>query len=426
MQSDLESLMVDTAEVRARVGTTIDRKYQLVRVLGAGGMGAVYEACNTFTERRVALKLLHRQFAISPEIARRFVQEAKTAASIDHPGIVEVLDAGREDDGTLYLVQELLHGRDLGTAIKDGDLSVLDLLRAIAQTLDALDAAHKRGFIHRDIKPENIFLARDSLGTVRAKLLDFGVARRVRGMTSAMGHAPNLVLTGVGQIVGTPHYMSPEQVRGEPIDGRSDLWAAGAVLFYGLTGHTPFEAEHLWQLMALISAQHACPVRDLRRDLPDDVAAIVDRALRQDRRERWPSASAMAEALRGCLAPLAQTVSCSAPDLYATTARLTSVPTSLSPAMVTDRVTPGPLEQKRRIRTGILISRDPQQRRYSVTILTIVALLGLSATIFARISTRRRTRAKGTQTWVEPATPISYPPYPNHSRAWRRRASWQP
>src|SRR5262245_42595474 len=158
-----------------RVGSLIAGRYRLERLLGSGGMGAVYEAVHEFTQRRVAVKLMHPAFARSKIAAERFVREAQAPSSIGHQGIVEVLDGGRAEDGALYLVLELLQGETLAAAIRGGALSPVRLVPIALELLDALGAAHDAGFVHRDIKPDNVFLVADDDGTSRVKLLDFGV-----------------------------------------------------------------------------------------------------------------------------------------------------------------------------------------------------------------------------------------------------------
>src|SRR4051812_27814364 len=164
---------------QARVGQTIGDKYQVLRLLGVGGMGAVYEAENTWIKRRVALKVLFQNLAADPEVARRFMQEAQSATQINHPNIVYVLDMGRDArDGAFYIVQEFLDGADLRARLeKDKRLSIADALMTLAPIMSALGAAHDRGIIHRDIKPENIFLSLGPSGEMVPKLIDFGVSK---------------------------------------------------------------------------------------------------------------------------------------------------------------------------------------------------------------------------------------------------------
>ena len=165
-------------EVPSRVGACIADRYQLLRVIGRGGTATVYEAEHVVTQRRVAVKTIDASIALSvPTIAIRFLREARAAAQIRHPGLVDVLDAGQEEDGSLYLVLELLDGEDLGQALRNGHIDPLDVTDVVIEVLDALQAMHAEGFVHRDVKPANIFLARGLDGQRHVKLLDLGVAR---------------------------------------------------------------------------------------------------------------------------------------------------------------------------------------------------------------------------------------------------------
>src|SRR5687768_10712286 len=205
-------------------------------------MGAVYEGQDQLSRQRVAVKLLHPSLTASEEHVGRFLREARAASTVGHPCIVRVMDAGREDQGrTIFLVLELLTGETLAPRMERGGISMRDVLDIATQLLDALAAAHARAIVHRDIKPENVFLIHDARsGRVRVKLLDFGVAKHL------IKHGgPSSWDSMDGMIIGTPHYMSPEQCRGAAIDARTDLWSTGAMLFHVLAGEPPFDAPHL-------------------------------------------------------------------------------------------------------------------------------------------------------------------------------------
>ena len=281
-------------EAAARVGDVLDGKYELGPVLGVGGMGVVYEAEHAITHKRVAVKVLHRRFAESEGHARRFVREARAATAIGHPAIVDVLDVGRDADGRLYLVLELLEGESLAAAIERRALSVADVVAIGIQLLEGLHAAHERGIVHRDIKPENVFLARTPQGTneQRVKILDFGIAKHMLPDAAASGG-----LTVEGTVLGTPRYMSPEQARGEPVDGRTDIWATGALLYHALGGAPPFPESNANVLVARILTERAPSLRTVRPDVPGWLVSVIDRALEPDVARRWPSALAMAETL---------------------------------------------------------------------------------------------------------------------------------
>ena len=289
------------AQAKARLGSTVAGKWKLERLVGLGSMGAVYEAQDKLTKQRVAVKLLHPTLATSEEHVVRFLREARAASTVGHPGIVRVLDAGRQDEGkTIYLVLELLTGETLDAWMERGGLQLKTVLDIAAQLLDALAAAHARAIVHRDIKPENVFLIHDARsGRHKVKLLDFGVAKHLikHGGRSSWDSMDGL-------IVGTPHYMSPEQCRGAPVDARTDLWSTGAMIFHALAGQPPFDAEHLADLLTRIVTTRAPSLAKFRKDLPPNVIRVVDRALEPLPEQRWPTAQQMADELGGRGAPI--------------------------------------------------------------------------------------------------------------------------
>jgi serine/threonine-protein kinase len=295
------------------VGKTIADKYQLSKVLGVGGMGVVYEALHTVTLRRVAVKVIHSWAIGGGAAATRFLREAQAAAQIRHPAIVDVLDAGQLPTGQSYLVFELLEGVDLETLIATRGLKVDDLIEIIAHVLDALAAAHERGFIHRDIKPANIFIAKRRAGDREVKLLDFGMAKRFE----QSGHNP---VTSHGTIVGTPDYMSPEQAVGLTIDARSDLWSVGVVLFRALAGRTPFPGTKPYEVLDQIVRARIPSLRALRPDLPEDLADVVDRCLSREVGARWQTAVELRDALAACVLATSHddVLAAPTPDLSAT------------------------------------------------------------------------------------------------------------
>lgn len=259
-------------------------------------MGSVFEAENTWTKRRVALKLLGPELSKAPDRARRFLREAQSTTRIEHPNIVEVLDMGQDEPtGAMFIVQELLRGKDLRTHLSDTAgrrLGAIEALQILVPIMEALEAAHQFGVVHRDVKPDNIFLAREGNRTV-SKLIDFGLSKVFAGPQPAS--AP---VTGGGVPVGTPQYMSPEQARGEAqIDGRSDVWSLGVVLYEVLTGTLPFEAPSLPALLMRIATERPRPVDELA-DVPTEVATLVHTALEPDRERRYGSMTDLLHAVR--------------------------------------------------------------------------------------------------------------------------------
>ena len=289
------------------VGGIVDGKYRLLRLLGEGGMGWVYEAepiggaSGSAGEPRVALKLLDANVLDGDEaLLARFRREVRTASALDTPHVVRVLDFGTapETDAP-YMVMEMLRGEDLAQLLaRVGCLAPDAALRIAAQVCVALEAAHGAGVIHRDIKPANLFLARRAEGDVVVKILDFGIAK----IKPAPGE-PAFNLTKSGTVLGTPRYMSPEQSRAsKSIDERTDLWSLGMVLYHALSGIVP---HHDAQDMAgLIFAIALSPPRlwpELVPWVPPEVAAVVHGALELDRARRFPSATAMLDAIRALL-----------------------------------------------------------------------------------------------------------------------------
>ena len=268
------------------VGRVVAEKYRLLRVLGVGGHGAVFEALHQWTNRRVALKVLLGAAAAGPAATERFLREARTAAGVRHEAIVQVLDMGRDDalDG-LYLVVEFLDGEDLRARLHDqGHLAPQPAVDLLLPVMRALAAAHAVGVVHRDVKPANIFLARNADGTASPKLIDFGVSRHVAR------DADGGPLTLTGSPVGTPEYMSPEQARGAvDLDARSDVWSVAVVLYETLGGARPFQGTSYNALMFRVALEPAAPLGELAPSLPAGLVAAVHRGLEKSPDDRFPT-----------------------------------------------------------------------------------------------------------------------------------------
>jgi serine/threonine protein kinase len=255
---------------------SIAERFVLKELAGAGGMGTVYRALDTRTDRTVALKLL--QTGDDPQAVERFAREAQLLCEVRHPGIVEYLAHGVTGDGRPYLAMEWLDGETLARRLARGALSLIDSLTLVRRIASALAIAHQSSIVHRDLKPSNLFL-RDS-EVERVAILDFGVARR-----RAFSHA----LTGTGVVVGTPMYMAPEQARGErDITAAADVFSLGCVLFECLTGERPFVAEQAMAVLAMILFTEPPRLRFVRPELPRAVDALVARMLAKDPRARLP------------------------------------------------------------------------------------------------------------------------------------------
>lgn len=264
---------------------TIAGKYRMIRLIGAGGMGVVYEAINTWTGRRVAIKEIHRSISTEPDIVQRFKLEAKAASRIAHPNVVEILDLGQDPDtNALFMVQELLVGSTLRQRIEErGAFSLDEIVRVIGPVLSAIVAAHDAGVIHRDLKPDNIFLASDGLGGEITKLIDFGLSKQLAADVA-------LDVTGQGKQLGTPFYMSPEQVRGRAdLDERTDVWSIGVVLFELFAGVRPFTGPSYNDLVVQIATGPVPKLGDVAPAVPAAISALVARALERDPAERMAS-----------------------------------------------------------------------------------------------------------------------------------------
>jgi serine/threonine-protein kinase len=274
---------------RARIGTVLRGKYRLDGVLGVGGMSIVYSATHR-NKKRFAVKILHRELSLRPEIRSRFLREGYAANSVEHPGAVAVLDDDVDDDGAAFLVMELLDGESADDLWqRSGERVSLPIALSIAQqALEVLAAAHAHGVVHRDVKPANLFLTRRG----EVKLLDFGVAR-VRDAATSQG-------TMSGAVMGTAGFMAPEQALGkmDEIDARTDIWAVGATVLFLVSGRCAHEGETAQETVVLAATRPAPSLESLVPDAPRPVAETIDRALAFDREARWPSALAMRDALR--------------------------------------------------------------------------------------------------------------------------------
>jgi serine/threonine protein kinase len=280
-----------TRRASARIGQVLRGKWRIDRLLGVGGMAAVYEGTHR-NGKRGAIKLLHPEVSTDTDARRRFLQEGYAANRVEHPGAVSVLDDDVTEDGSVFLVMELLEGQavsDLAEDRPDHRLDLATTVRIADQALDVLASAHERGIVHRDVKPENLFLTRD--GAI--KVVDFGLAR-------VEEHQSGVSATRTGNTMGTPAFMAPEQALGNwsEVDARTDLWAIGATMFSLLTGRLVHQATNVQQMLLAAMTKPAPPLRSVQPEIPVGIADVVDRALAFDRDARWPSARAMQGALR--------------------------------------------------------------------------------------------------------------------------------
>lgn len=275
-------------------GTILEGKYELKKMIGEGGMGAVYEATHKLIGRRLAVKFLHSQYTSNEEVVIRFQREAQAAAAIGHDNIIEVTDMGQTDDGAPFLVMEYLEGLDVrGLLAEQGALSVEEAADIMVQSLSALQAAHQAGIIHRDLKPENIYLIHKAERDNYVKLLDFGISK----FRSLEGEGSK-GLTQTGTVLGTPYYMSPEQARGDQSIGpKSDIYAMGVILFQMVTGVLPFDAPNYNALLIKILTEDAPDPVDIKPDLPGDLVDTIKRAMSRDIDSRFSDCSEFREHL---------------------------------------------------------------------------------------------------------------------------------
>ncbi|MGI8657460.1 MAG: Stk1 family PASTA domain-containing Ser/Thr kinase [Candidatus Limnocylindria bacterium] len=268
------------------IGRLISDRYRLIAPLGEGGMATIWRAVDEQLDREVAVKLLRPQFSSDPGFAARFKQEARSAGGLSHPNIVSVYDYGTDGaDGDQYIVMELVEGHDLSTALRDrGTLSVDDAVRVAIGVAGALEVAHRKGIVHRDVKPGNILIT--DQGDV--KVTDFGIARAVAEAS----------MTVTGTTLGSVHYFSPEQARGDEVTGASDVYALAIVLYEMVTGRRPFEGDSAAAVALKRLNEDAPSPTSIGHPLAPGLEAIVMRALARDQQERYPDAGAFAEALR--------------------------------------------------------------------------------------------------------------------------------
>jgi serine/threonine-protein kinase len=278
--------------VNTRVGKILGGKYRLVRLLGAGGMGEVYEAQHELIGRRFALKFLHPQLASNTEVVARFQREAQAAGSLENENIAAVVDAGTADDGAPYLVMEYLDGEDLAhLLVRGGPLPVLRAVYIMIQACRGLAAAHSRGIVHRDLKPENLYICRRNDGSDLIKVLDFGIAKLHTGRASTS-------LTQTGTTMGTPYYMSLEQARGaKDVDHRTDIYALGVILYEMLSGAKPHPGESYNAILYHVLTQEPALLDSIRTGLPPSLSVIVQKAMAREPNDRYASVAELMEAL---------------------------------------------------------------------------------------------------------------------------------
>ncbi len=271
------------------VGTVIDGRYRITERLGGGGMGSVYAAEHVHLDRRVAIKLMRPEFSLEPTAVARFRREALAGSTIENPHIAEVIDFAVSSDGRPYLVTEYIDGHDLDQDVRiGGPLELPRAVKIIGQVCEALAAAHKKGIIHRDLKPSNIMLTVHRAEADYVKVVDFGLAKVQADMSA---------LTVAKAPIGTPAFMPPEQARGLPVDARADVYGIGGVLYFSLTGALPFSGATNSEVLLKVLNEPPLRVTQLRPDVPEGVADLVEALLAKQPEDRPSDVWAVKELL---------------------------------------------------------------------------------------------------------------------------------
>ena len=345
-------------------GDVLGGKYRIDGELGVGGMGVVLAATHLELDAPVAIKVIRDEFARNEEVVGRMLFEARAAAKLRSTHVVRVLDVARLESGAPYIVMERLRGRDLASLlVEHGPLPVQEAVDYVLQACEGLLEAHALGIVHRDLKPENLFRAETHEGSV-IKVLDFGISKDT-GLSP--GLSPRSVMTTAGYAVGSPYYMSPEQMRALDVDARADIWSLGAILYELLSGHCPFEGESLPVVCAsVLSEAEAAALASVAPQVPEGLSVIVAGCLRKDREQRFGSVVELA-------APLRAFASTDGQRSADRSSRL-SVVSSLKSQSERPTVTPAPMAAS----TAVAASFRPASPRYLPVTAALLVIVGVA------------------------------------------------
>ena len=313
------------------VGSVIADRYHVISKLGEGGMGQVYLAEHVRMGRKSAVKVMNPSMVNDADAISRFNREASNASRISHPNVAAIYDFGETTDGIIYLAMEFVEGEPLTTLIeKQGALPAARAASIVRQTGEALAVAHDLGIVHRDLKPDNIMIAKDREGADCVKVVDFGIAKAANSDVQKV--------TRTGLVVGTPEYMSPEQLAGDPLDGRSDIYSLALVAFNMLTGRLPFPSETAQESMIMRLTERPRTLSEMKPNInwPPALQAVLDKGLARDARERYTSASEFGRDLSAALERVPQTVETEAKTSIIASAAVPATRVAPAPTRIAD------------------------------------------------------------------------------------------